>query len=45
MNVSVMWANGNRYPGVVQQVQGAQVFVVFQDGQSQWIDAQYVSPA
>ena len=45
MNVSVMWGNGTRYPGQVQQVQGAQVLVVFQDGQSRWIESQYVTAA
>jgi hypothetical protein len=45
MNVSVMWGNGTHYPGQVQQVQGAHVLVVFQDGQSRWIESQYVTAA
>ncbi|MBK8214672.1 MAG: hypothetical protein IPK71_13115 [Myxococcales bacterium] len=45
MNVSVMWGNGSRYPGQVQQVQGQHVLVVFQDGQSRWIESQYVQNA
>jgi hypothetical protein len=41
--VLVQWADGNRYPAMVQQVAGAQCLVVFPNGQQQWVDAQYLS--
>jgi len=42
--VVVTWSNGQRYPGTVQQVSGAQCLVVFPDGQQHWIEMQYVAP-
>ena len=41
--VLVQWADGNRYPAMVQQSAGAQCLVVFPNGQQQWVDAQYLS--
>jgi hypothetical protein len=43
--VLVLWADGNRYPGVVHQVAPAHCFVVFPDGQQRWVELQYLSLA
>ncbi|MBS2018251.1 MAG: hypothetical protein JST00_35605 [Deltaproteobacteria bacterium] len=43
--VQVTWSNGQRYPGTVQQVSGAQCLVLFPDGQQHWVEMQYVAPA
>lgn len=43
--VHVTWSNGQRYPGTIHQVVGAQCLVVFPDGQQHWVDMQYVAPA
>jgi hypothetical protein len=43
--VLVLWADGNRYPGVVQQVAPGQCLVVFPDGQQRWVEFQYLTPA
>jgi hypothetical protein len=42
--VQVTWANGQRYPGTVQQVSGGQCLVAFPDGQQHWVPLQYVAP-
>ncbi len=42
--VQVTWADGQRYPGTVQQVSGAQCLVVFPDGQQHWVLLQYLAP-
>lgn len=36
-NVLVAWPDGNRYPGVVQQVEQGQAYVVFPNGQQGWL--------
>lgn len=41
--VLVHWSNGNRYPGTILQVSGAQVLVAFPNGQQHWVDVRYVS--
>jgi hypothetical protein len=41
--VLVHWSDGNRYPGTVLQVAGAQILVSFPNGQQHWVDAKYVS--
>lgn len=41
--VLVHWSDGNRYPGTVLQVAGAQLLVSFPNGQQHWVDAKYVS--
>ena len=43
--VLVQWSDGNRYPGMVQQVNGAQCLVSFPDGRQVWVDARYLSGA
>jgi hypothetical protein len=43
--VLVLWADGNRYPGVVQQVAPGQCLIVFPDGQQRWVEFQYLTPA
>jgi len=43
--VLVQWANGQRYPGVVQQVNGLQCLVRFDAGGDQrWVETRYVTP-
>jgi hypothetical protein len=43
--VLVQWANGQRYPGVVQQVNGAQCLVRFDaGGEPRWIEMRYMTP-
>jgi hypothetical protein len=42
--VFVRWANGQSYPGMVQQVQEGKYLVGFADGQMHWIDLMYLSP-
>ena len=44
VRVLVQWADGNRYPGIVQQMAPGQSLVVFPDGQQRWVDNQYLSP-
>jgi hypothetical protein len=39
----VQWADGNRYPGTVQQAGNGQCLVVFPDGQQRWVENQYLS--
>jgi hypothetical protein len=41
--VMVQWADGNRYPGVVQSQNGVHYLVAFPDGRTQWVEAQYLS--
>ncbi|MGO8997938.1 MAG: zinc-ribbon domain-containing protein [Polyangiaceae bacterium] len=43
--VLVQWADGNRYPGIVQQVAPAQCLIVFPDGQQRWVEYQYLTLA
>jgi hypothetical protein len=43
--VLVLWADGNRYPGVVHQIAPGQSLVVFPDGQQRWVANQYLSSA
>lgn len=42
MAVRVRWANGQKYPGTVWQVQGTQVLVAFPDGQRHWVEIGFV---
>jgi hypothetical protein len=42
--VYVRWANGQSYPGMVQQTQAGKYLVGFADGQMHWIDLMYLSP-
>ncbi len=41
--VWVRWTDGQRYPGTVTAVQGAQVQVAFQNGQHHWVPSSVVS--
>jgi hypothetical protein len=43
--VLVQWADGNRYPGIVQQIAPGQCLVVFTDGQQRWVDNRYLASA
>jgi hypothetical protein len=43
--VLVQWSDGNRYPGTIMQVTATHAQVVFQNGQSQWIETRYLTPA
>jgi hypothetical protein len=43
--VLVLWADGNRYPGIVHQVASGHCFVLFPDGQQRWVELQYLSLA
>lgn len=43
--VLVQWADGNRYPGSILQNDGTRAQVVMQDGQSIWVETQYLTPA
>jgi hypothetical protein len=42
-HVLVQWADGNRYPGIVQQIAPGQCLIVFPDGQQRWVDNQFLS--
>jgi hypothetical protein len=42
--VSVQWADGNRYPGLVRKLAQGQVLVAFPNGE-QWIPVQFVAMA
>jgi hypothetical protein len=43
--VLVQWANGHKYPGVVEQITGPQCFVRFDTGERRWVESRYVLPA
>ncbi len=43
--VLVQWADGNRYPGIVQQIAPGQCLIVFPDGQQRWVDNRYLARA
>jgi hypothetical protein len=43
--VLVQWADGNRYPGVVQQIAPGQSLVGFHDGQQRWVENRYLTSA
>jgi hypothetical protein len=43
--VLVQWADGNRYPGIVQQIAPGQCLIVFPDGQQRWVDNRYLASA
>jgi hypothetical protein len=43
--VLVQWADGNRYPGFVQQVAPGYCLIVFPDGQQRWVEPQYLTLA
>jgi hypothetical protein len=43
--ILVQWANGQRYPGVIEQINGAQCLVRFETGEQRWVEMRYVSPA
>ena len=43
--VLVQWSDGNRYPGTIMQVTATHAQVVFQNGQSQWIETRYLTPS
>jgi uncharacterized Zn finger protein (UPF0148 family) len=40
--VLVQWANGQKYPGVVEQVNGAQCLVRFDAGEKRWVETRFV---
>jgi len=42
-HVLVQWADGNRYPGIVQQIAPGQCLIVFPDGQQRWVDNQFLA--
>jgi hypothetical protein len=42
--VTLLWGDGNRYPATVVQVHGNQVLCAMDNGQQQWIEAQYLAP-
>jgi hypothetical protein len=42
--VVVQWANGQRYPGIVEQVNGPQSLVRFDAGEQRWVETRYVLP-
>jgi hypothetical protein len=42
--VLVQWANGQRYPGVVEQIQGPQSLVRFDAGEQRWVETRYILP-
>ncbi len=43
--VLVQWANGQKYPGVLEQLVGVQCLVRFETGERRWIETKYVAPA
>jgi hypothetical protein len=43
--VLVQWADGNRYPGIVQQIAAAHCLIGFPDGQLRWVEPQYLALA
>jgi hypothetical protein len=44
-HILVQWADGNRYPGIVQQIAPGQCLIVFPDGQQRWVDNQFLASA
>lgn len=42
--VLVQWSDGNKYPGTVKQSAGGQVEVQFPNGQTVWVQPQFLSP-
>ena len=42
--VTMLWGDGNRYPATVVQVHGNQVLCSMDNGQQQWVEAQYLAP-
>jgi hypothetical protein len=42
--VLVQWANGQRYPGVVERVNGPQCLVRFDVGEQRWVESKFVLP-
>ncbi len=43
--VLVQWSDGNRYPGTIMQVTPTHAQVVFPNGQGQWIETRFLTPA
>jgi hypothetical protein len=43
--VLVQWANGQRYPGVVERVNGPQCLIRFDVGEQRWVESRFVLPA
>jgi hypothetical protein len=43
--ILVQWANGQKYPGIIEQVDGAKCLVRFETGEQRWVEMRYVSPA
>lgn len=43
--VLVQWANGQKYPGVLEQLVGLQCLVRFETGERRWVESRYVLPA
>ena len=43
--VLVQWSDGNRYPGTIMQVTATHAQVVFPNGQGQWIETRFLTPA
>jgi uncharacterized Zn finger protein (UPF0148 family) len=42
--VFVQWANGQKYPGVVEQLHGTQCLVRFDAGEKRWVETRFVFP-
>jgi hypothetical protein len=42
--VLVQWANGQKYPGVVERVSGPQCLVRFDAGEQRWVEARFALP-
>jgi hypothetical protein len=42
-SVLVLWGNGQRYRGTVQNLQGTRALVIFPDGQQHWVETQYLT--
>jgi hypothetical protein len=43
--VLVQWSNGQRYPGVVEQISGPQSLIRFDAGEKRWVETRFVLPA
>jgi hypothetical protein len=42
--VLVQWSNGQRYPGIVERVNGPQCLVRFDVGEQRWVESRFVLP-
>lgn len=43
--VKVQWSDGNHYPATITQDGGQQAQITFPNGQTMWVEKQYLSPA